>query len=631
LKILLNGLSDTVKTSIGLCTSTKDLWLKLENMYQIKKEEYSDIEAEVNLEAELESALDELRKYKQSCKQLKDQLKTVEKFKKGTEALDKVLSLQRSPSNKFDLGYDHAHIIKGSNPITQIDVEDGMSSNDNSKEPAHPPKKTCIKSKEKTQPSIKVKTLHNILDGNNVDIKISSASKEEDSDTITECFVSIYPMEEEEEKLSKAKEKVDWSLSEYLYHHNESDYSYLHDYTQEYLEKSQKHVLKINQMLKDSDKIIYEQDNQLEEKEEEIEKLKKEISQVKEKEKEDDELGNQKHILEIKEKLKYNKEIISEKKIQLENKEDEIKRLKTKVVDLTEENEEKIKRLKNEISQAKEEKKEDDVSRKNIADLKELRENYVNLKIQLEEAKRREEVVRNQLDKKEESCHELEAEVVNLRKKVEKSDTQNKFLNNSMTLDEILDSQRSPNDKSGLGYNKEEINTPKKSDAGPSFVKGENKSDTSPSLVKDENRSDTSPSFAKDEDRSDTTPSFAKSESRYDSGSSRSRNKSNTTKFRRSDHGRHPEAIHRPQSKFRRETPSWMNQRRYESIFNGYCFSCNVYGHKALDCRHHGRKQVGRFNNNIRCWNCTYIHSTLVFYVETQIGRKPQNDFSYMS
>jgi hypothetical protein len=168
-------------------------------------------------------------------------------------------------------------------------------------------------------------------------------------------------------------------------------------------------------------------------------------------------------------------------------------------------------------------------------------------------------VVRNQLDEKEESCHELEAEVVNLRKKVEKSDTQNKFLNNSMTLDEILDSQRSPNDKFGLGYNKEEMRTPKKFDAGPSFVKGEkkydtnpslvkgeNKSNTSPSLVKDENRYDTSPSFAKDEDRSDIAPSFAKIESGYDLGSSRSRNKSNTTTFRRSDHGTHPEAIHIP-------------------------------------------------------------------------------------
>jgi hypothetical protein len=36
-----------------------------------------------------------------------------------------------------------------------------------------------------------------------------------------------------------------------------------------------------------------------------------------------------------------------------------------------------------------------------------------------------------------------------------------------MTLDEILDSQRSPNEKYGLGYSKEEINTPKKPDAGP--------------------------------------------------------------------------------------------------------------------------------------------------------------------
>jgi hypothetical protein len=255
--------------------------------------------------------------------------------------------------------------------------------------------------------------------------------------------------------------------------------------------------------------------------------------------------------------------------------------LKTKVVDLTKEKEEEIERLKNEINQAKEEKKEDDEPRKNLVDIKELRESYVNLKIQLEEAKRREEVVRNQLDKKKESCHELEAEVVNLRKKVEKSDTQKEFLNNSMTLDEILDSQRSPYDKSGLGYNKKEINTPKKYDAGPLF--------------------------AKYEDRSDKAPSYAKSERRHDSGSSRSRNKCNTTKFRRSYHGRHLEAIHRPQRKFRTKTPSWMNQRRYESIFNGHCFSCNIYGHKALDCRHHGRKQVGRFNNSIRCWNCNHV------------------------
>jgi hypothetical protein len=68
----------------------------------------------------------------------------------------------------------------------------------------------------------------------------------------------------------------------------------------------------------------------------------------------------------------------------------------------------------------------------------------------------------------------------------------------------------------------------------------------------------------------ETTPSFIKSESRYDSSSSCPKNKINTTKFRRSYQGRHPEAIHIPQRNFRRETPSWMNQRRYEHAFNSY-------------------------------------------------------------
>ena len=59
--------------------------------------------------------------------------------------------------------------------------------------------------------------------------------------------------------------------------------------------------------------------------------------------------------------------------------------------------------------------------------------------------------MKNQVNEKEDSCHKLEAEIVDLRKKVEKS---NKFLNNSRILDEILESQRPPNDKSSLGYNK---------------------------------------------------------------------------------------------------------------------------------------------------------------------------------
>jgi hypothetical protein len=67
----------------------------------------------------------------------------------------------------------------------------------------------------------------------------------------------------------------------------------------------------------------------------------------------------------------------------------------------------------------------------------------------------------------EEPCHKQEAEVL----KVEKADTQIKFLSRSMTLDKVLDSQRSPNDKSDIGLNKVEISAPKKPDIGPSFVR----------------------------------------------------------------------------------------------------------------------------------------------------------------
>ena len=101
-------------------------------------------------------------------------------------------------------------------------------------------------------------------------------------------------------------------------------------------------------------------------------------------------------------------------------------------------------------------------------DIRKSFETIVHLKTQIEEAKRVEELLKNQINEKEESYHKLEAKVVYLRKKVEKS---NKFLNSSRILDEILESQRSPCDKSGLGYKKEtthaEVNTSKKHEVIP--------------------------------------------------------------------------------------------------------------------------------------------------------------------
>jgi hypothetical protein len=96
-------------------------------------------------------------------------------------------------------------------------------------------------------------------------------------------------------------------------------------------------------------------------------------------------------------------------------------------------------------------------------------ETIVHLKTKIEEAKRIEELLKIQINEKEDSCCKLESTIVDLRKHVEKS---NKFLNSSRILDEILESQRSPCDKSGLGYKGEdthvEARSSKKHEVSPS-------------------------------------------------------------------------------------------------------------------------------------------------------------------
>ena len=83
---ILDGLPNDVTEKIGECNSAKELWDKINDLYsneayQLEQssvynksndedsfEEESDIETKVNLEAELECALYELRKHKQRCK-----------------------------------------------------------------------------------------------------------------------------------------------------------------------------------------------------------------------------------------------------------------------------------------------------------------------------------------------------------------------------------------------------------------------------------------------------------------------------------------------------------------------------------------------------------------------------------
>ena len=133
-------------------------------------------------------------------------------------------------------------------------------------------------------------------------------------------------------------------------------------------------------------------------------------------------------------------------------------------------------------------------------------------------------------------------EVGGLRKKGEKNEAFVKFQDSLVVLHKILDCQRYPLEKTGLGYKDKEISeddtwSPKTPKVGPSTSKD------APHAPAHDNK---------------------------DPGNSRM----------------HQEARSIPQGKFKKETfPIWNQSPRYESGFNGYCYFCSNFGHKIVDCR----------------------------------------------
>jgi hypothetical protein len=112
--------------------------------------------------------------------------------------------------------------------------------------------------------------------------------------------------------------------------------------------------------------------------------------------------------------LRLELEAINLKMIQLENKE-EIKKLKKEVVDLT---------------KCIEELKAYEKTNNCTEVLDDTKKIVINLKTQLEGAKEKDESLKVQLTKKEETCHMPEMEVINLKKKTEKTKATVKFQNN---------------------------------------------------------------------------------------------------------------------------------------------------------------------------------------------------------
>jgi hypothetical protein len=85
-------------------------------------------------------------------------------------------------------------------------------------------------------------------------------------------------------------------------------------------------------------------------------------------------------------------------------------------------------------------------------DTRELEQMITKLKVQIEEDKRIEEALKEQLEEKDKIIGNLEAEVVTLRNDIQKKNMQN----SSKVLDDIISSQKYHLDKSGLGYNQTE-------------------------------------------------------------------------------------------------------------------------------------------------------------------------------
>ena len=82
-------------------------------------------------------------------------------------------------------------------------------------------------------------------------------------------------------------------------------------------------------------------------------------------------------------------------------------------------------------------------------DTRELEQIITKLKVQIEEDKRIEEALKEQLEEKDKIIGNLEAEVVTLRNHIQKKNMQN----SSKVLDDIINSKKSHLDKFELGYN----------------------------------------------------------------------------------------------------------------------------------------------------------------------------------
>jgi hypothetical protein len=217
-----------------------------------------------------------------------------------------------------------------------------------------------------------------------------------------------------------------------------------------------------------------------------------------------------------------------------------------------------IKREKKKNKKLQEElKKKENTQNSNSEELEKM---ITKLKVQIEEDKRIEEALRGKLEERDRIIGNLEEEIVTLRKDLQKKNMQN----NSKVLDEIISNQRPHHDKSGLGYTQIEIGSSSK------MTDHETKQRSYAETVRGSNEREEDKKLHKEDHRDTPPPRRFRFQNQRQSETRRPQEEEG---FKRVTY-------------FRRSTTP-----RYQTIFLGLCYSCNNFGHKAVNCRENNKNR----------------------------------------
>jgi hypothetical protein len=205
-------------------------------------------------------------------------------------------------------------------------------------------------------------------------------------------------------------------------------------------------------------------------------------------------------------------------------------------------------------------------------DSKEPDEDLVLLKVELEEAKKIEEILKQQLSEKKARCESLEQEVVKTRKEMEKFQAlYNQNLSSikaSEGLTTILNQQRNPKLKTGLGYEEGSSSGKPGIEEPIKFVKSTTNDNNKPAETKEDNQ----------------PPKTSKGKGARIESEERRNNVASAERCHQQE---------RNQFAQRRQPFS-----RYKEFFYGYCFYCSNFGHKAVNCSLRPRNEQLRFQRN---------------------------------